>query len=205
MKKNDPSSSKFWNDCYINKNIGWDLGGVTPVFKNWCDHLTQTSNILIPGAGNGYDPIYFATKGHKVTAVDFSIEAIKNMKKLAKLKNAKLNILNEDIFNLDKSFLNKFDYIVEYTFYCAIDRKKRKDYINLINKFLKKDGELIGLFLPILKKESDGGPPFSVNINKLIKDFSPSFDLIESKKHPLSIKSRMHNEHYLQFKKITKI
>ena len=34
---NDVSSSKFWDDCYINHNIGWDLGTVTPVFKDWCD------------------------------------------------------------------------------------------------------------------------------------------------------------------------
>ena len=72
---NDVSSSKFWDQCYINDNTGWDIGSVTPVFEDWCNKLQQKYSILIPGAGNGYDPLYFASKGHDVTAVDFSKEA----------------------------------------------------------------------------------------------------------------------------------
>ena len=37
----DVSSSKFWDNCYINHNTGWDLGSVTPVFKDWCDNKLQ--------------------------------------------------------------------------------------------------------------------------------------------------------------------
>ena len=34
----DVSKSEFWNQCYNENNIGWDLGGVTPVFKDWADN-----------------------------------------------------------------------------------------------------------------------------------------------------------------------
>ena len=71
---NNVSSSKFWDDCYINKNTGWDLGSVTPVFKDWCDKLKNQSSIFVPGAGNGYDPLYFASRGHSVPAVDYKLE-----------------------------------------------------------------------------------------------------------------------------------
>ena len=62
---NNVSSSKFWDDCYINDNTGWDIGSVTPVFKDWCNNLQKKYSIFVPGAGNGYDPLYFESKGHK--------------------------------------------------------------------------------------------------------------------------------------------
>ena len=81
---NDVSNDKFWNQCYIDSNTGWDIGKVTPVFKHWADNLEKKSKILVPGAGNGYDPLYFSSIGHDVTAVDFSKEAVNKMKSVAK-------------------------------------------------------------------------------------------------------------------------
>ena len=198
---NDVSSSKFWDDCYINHNIGWDLGTVTPVFKSWCDNLQKKYSIFVPGAGNGYDPLYFASKGHDVTAVDFSKEAIKNMNDKSKKRKININIINQNIFKLDSSIFNHFDYVIEYTCFCAINRKKRFNYIKMMNNLLKSRGELIGLFLPILKDKKDGGPPYSIDVDEIINQFSDYFDVLKSIKHPLSIKPRLGNEQYIHFKK----
>jgi len=198
---NDVSSSKFWDECYINDNTGWDIGSVTPVFEDWCNKTQQKHSILVPGAGNGYDPLYFASKGHDVTAVDFSKEATNNMKAYAEKKQIDINIINEDIFKLDINLFNKFDYIIEYTCFCAIDRNRRLDYIKVMSDLLKKNGELIGLFLPVLKDKKDGGPPYSINIEEVISQFSDYFDVLKSIKHPLSIKPRLDNEQYIHFKK----
>ena len=197
----DVSSSKFWDNCYINHNTGWDLGAVTPVFKDWCDSLKKKYSIFVPGAGNGYDPLYFASKGHSVTAVDFSKEAINAMIAKAKKQQININIIKQDIFKLDSTLFNSFDYVIEYTCFCAIDRKRRLDYIKIMNNILKKDGELIGLFLPILKDKKDGGPPYSINVDKVITQFSNYFDALKSKKHKLSIDARMGNEQYIHFRK----
>ncbi len=197
----DVSSSKFWDNCYINHNTGWDLGSVTPVFKDWCDNLQKKYSIFVPGAGNGYDPLYFASKGHSVTAVDFSKEAINAMTAKAKKQQININIIKQDIFKLDSTLFNSFDYVIEYTFFCAIDRKRRLDYIKIMNNILKKDGELIGLFLPILKDKKDGGPPYSINVDKVITQFSNYFDILKSKKHKLSIDARISNEQYIHFRK----
>ena len=35
----DVSSSNFWNDCYDKNDTGWDLGGTTPIFVDWCNNL----------------------------------------------------------------------------------------------------------------------------------------------------------------------
>ena len=199
--EHDVSSSRFWDDCYINHNTGWDLGIVTPVFKDWCDKLQQKYSIFVPGAGNGYDALYFASKGHNVTAVDFSKEAIKNMNTESQKRNIDINIINQDLFKLDSSLFNHFDYVIEYTCFCAIDRMRRLDYIRAMSNILKENGELVGLFLPILKDRKDGGPPYSIKVDKIINQFSNYFDVLESKKHVLSIKPRVGNEQYIHFKK----
>ena len=68
----DVSSANFWNTCYSKNDTGWDLGRPTPIFIDWCNKLKSSSKICVPGSGNGYDSLYFAQKGHSVTAIDFA-------------------------------------------------------------------------------------------------------------------------------------
>ena len=46
--------------------------------------------------------------------------------------------------NLDQIY---FDYILEYTFYCAILPERRNEYINQCYKLLKNKGKIIGIML----------------------------------------------------------
>jgi hypothetical protein len=46
----DKLDADFWNNRYVNSQIGWDLGGVSPALKFWIDQLPDKSaSILIPG------------------------------------------------------------------------------------------------------------------------------------------------------------
>ena len=103
MNDSNVSSAHFWEQCYQENNTGWDLGAPTPIFMNWCDNLELLSKICIPGAGNGYDPLYFASKGHDVTAIDFAESPISRLKKQSKDKKINLTALKNDIFNLEES------------------------------------------------------------------------------------------------------
>ena len=198
---NDVSKANFWNECYNDNNTGWDLGKITPVFKDWVDKLDKKSKILVPGCGNGYDPLYFASLGHDVVAVDFSEIAVNNIKSKLKAEKVNLKVIKYDFFNLLDKYKKEFDYIIEYTFFCAIDPKNRDQYINITHKLLKDNGYLIGLFLPFQKKISEGGPPFAVRKNEIKKKFVNKFDLIENFSHPLSINARKENELFYKFKK----
>tara|TARA_A100001011_G_scaffold374540_1_gene435141 strand:- start:6038 stop:6640 length:603 start_codon:yes stop_codon:yes gene_type:complete len=198
---NDVSNDKFWNQCYIDSNTGWDIGKVTPVFKHWADNLEKKSKILVPGAGNGYDPLYFSSIGHDVTAVDFSKEAVNKMKSVAKKDKLNLDIIQRDFFDLIDEYKNKFDYVVEYTFYCAIDPQNRDKYIDTMHSLLNDNGFLVGLFLPLKKDISESGPPFAVREKEIEERFSKKFDLFDSYMHSLSIDARKENEKYFIFKK----
>jgi len=200
-KTKDVSLSTLWNEHYIQNNIGWDLGETTPVFKDWCNKLTKKSKIFVPGAGNGYDPLYFSKKGHKVLAVDFAEEPIKRMKSEANKKNLEIDIIKSDLFKLDSKYYKNFDYVVEYTCFCAIDPEKRKKYIDAMHQVLKDNGELVGLFFPLNKTKDEGGPPFAINLEEVVSLFSSKFKLINSLFHPLSITPRIKNERFLHFKK----
>jgi len=196
---NNVSKANFWNNCYANDNTGWDLGDVTPVFKDWCDNLDKKYKICVPGSGNGYDALYFAQQGHDVFAIDFALEPIQKIKLEAKKQNIKINTLMCDFFSLDKKFYNQFDFIVEYTFFCAISPFRRSEYVNTVYNLLSSSGLLVGLFFPLNKDESEGGPPFGIKLDKIVSDFSKKFNLISNFKHPLSIPVRSDNEQYFEF------
>ena len=137
----DVTSCEFWDECYNNNDTGWDLGEPTPIFINWCNHLKTSKKICIPGVGNGYDSLYFASKGHEVTAIDFAQKPIEHLKQKSKINNLNLILLQKDIFNLDKKLNNKFDFIIEYTCYCAIVPKMRNRYIDIMYELLKEGGQ----------------------------------------------------------------
>ena len=195
------SSSDFWEECYQENNIGWDLGAPTPIFMDWCDGLQTSKNICIPGSGNGYDPLYFASKGHDVTAIDFAQSPISRLIRESKNRGLDITALKKDIFNLEESLYNKFDYVVEYTCYCAISPSMRIKYIEVVHNLLKKGGELVAIFLPINKDLSEGGPPFGIDLEDTLELFDQKFSLIESIQHPLSIKPRFGNEQFVRLSK----
>ena len=193
------SSPDFWNTCYENNETGWDLGSPTPIFVDWCNKLSSSKKICVPGAGNGYDSLYFASKGHQVTAIDFADIPIRKLNEKTKNKDINIEIICQNFFDLGTNFFNKFDYVVEYTFYCAIDPSLRYEYIEIVHKILKPRGEFIAILLPLNKDPVEGGPPFNVNLDQTINLLLKKFTLLESINHPLSIEPRKDNEQFVRF------
>ena len=194
-------SSEFWNQKYINNQDKWSLNQPTPIFKEWFKSLNNKNNILIPGAGKGDDAFYLASKGHKVYAVDYSIEAINFMKSKVKEKESTLHILHKNIFELEE-YYGKFDIFLEYTCFCAILPDERETYIKESSKLLKKGGFFVGILFPINKSESDGGPPFGVNFKQTIKLFKKYYKIIEYNILPNSVQSRINQEIFICLKNV---
>ena len=86
--------------------------------------------MCVLGCGKGHDAIEFSKYQNDVHAVDFSEEALKDLKQRASNENAKINIHNKDIFLLPNSHEDFFDMVYEYTCYCAIDPDRRADYFS---------------------------------------------------------------------------
>ena len=195
MKKNNisPEYPDFWNQKYINNDDQWDIGSPTPIFIDWSKTLSNRKKILIPGSGRGHDALYLGQKNHDVYAIDFSCEAIKYLKLKSKKLNIKVNAICEDFFNLS-NYYGTMDIILEYTFFCAINPKLRMKYIHETLKLLKDNGLFVGIFLPLDKHLSEGGPPYGVNLDQTMDCFSEYYDIIECKKSELTIEPRFNNE-----------
>ena len=193
----DISESRYWNKKYINKEHGWDIGKPTPIFIDQEKTFKRKSTILIPGCGLGHDALYFAKKKHIVDAVDFSEFAIEYINKISAKNNIKINAINDDFFNLNSSYNNKYDYVIEYTFFCAINPDKRYVYAKKCHDLLKKGGVLKGLFLP-LNSDLASNPPFHVTIEEIKNTFHNLFYISEINYNINSISKRVNNEVYIE-------
>jgi hypothetical protein len=91
--------------------------------------------------------------------------------------------------------------VLEYTCFCAIDPKRRQDYIEIVNHILKPEGEFVGLLLPIDKDSKDDGPPFGVDLNATILLFSRYLRLIKKEFSQYSIERRKGREVFVIFRK----
>ena len=197
---NKVSNPDFWDNLYIENSAKWDLGGPTPILKHHLKHNKLIGDVCVLGCGNGHDVIELSNNDLFVYAVDFSIEAINNLKNKIP-QESKIKTLHMDIFDLSKKYNDKFDFIFEYTCYCAIDPVRREEYFDLVYNLLKPNGILFGIFLPLGKKDVDG-PPFSVSIDEILKYTSNRFKVLKNYYSSKSIEPRKGSEKVLIFEKI---
>lgn len=163
----DIHSPEFWDSVYRAGQTGWDLGGPTPVFCALAESgRFPPGKMIVLGAGRGYDARLFARHGFEVTAVDFTPEAVRDMRMLAEAV-APVAVLRADLFDLPPLFEGAFDYVLEYVTYCAIDPARRSDYAGVVDRLLRAGGRFIGLLFPI--GDHPGGPPFAVAPDELIE------------------------------------
>src|SRR5262245_35746771 len=197
---NDVNSPDKWEADYQRGTDGWDLGGPTPVFKRLASSKRfKPGRMIVLGAGRGHDAREFSHHGFDVTAVDFSPYAAEQMRRLAD-PNAPIAILQHDIFTLPHHLDNSFDYLLEYTCFCAIDPKRRGEYADLVQRLLKPNGIYIDLAFPLDNRK--GGPPYAVTESEILDLFeSRSFRLISREKPADSVKPRRQAEELLIFQK----
>tara|TARA_B100001029_G_C15060067_1_gene457654 strand:- start:2430 stop:3041 length:612 start_codon:yes stop_codon:yes gene_type:complete len=194
MKKKQ-NSAKYWNDLYINNETAWDLSGPSQPFLDLKKSINfNGKKICIPGCGNGHDVIELAKAGSEVWAIDFASKPLENIRNHPEFNNLIIHLIELDFFHINNSFVGKFDFVFEYTFFCAIDPLNRKKYRDLIYQILKNGGKFISLFFPILKPEEESGPPYGVNLDKTLKLFKKKFNLILLQKNIHSSINRKGNE-----------
>lgn len=191
---NTVNNSNYWDDKYNTENDGWTLNSPNPVFYQLLNEKKYVipGKILVLGSGKGFDALAAAKAGFNVTAVDFSEAANVSSKKLFEENGVAVELLTEDIFNLPEKFSNAFDYVYDYTTYCAISPLRRKEFLSEISKLLKPEGKLIAHLFPVEKK--DGGPPFGIDLLEFYNFASEFFNLVISTKQIPSIKPRAGRE-----------
>jgi len=195
------NNQSFWNELYKDGNVGWDMKSSTPVFKSFLKErkFPISSKLLILGSGYGYDAIEAAKMGFEVTAVDFSIDAMKKAMRNSEKQKVKINFLVRDLFTLTEVFNNHFDLAYDYVTYCAIDPSRREEYAEMISALLKCGGQFIALWFPVEKRK--GGPPFGINLEETQSNFTKYLELQLTLNHKDTIKPRTGREVLQLYKK----
>lgn len=186
----------FWENRYVLKETGWDLGEVSPPIKAYIDQLTDKNlRILIPGCGNTYEAEYLLNKGFtNITVIDISPTLIDNLKTKFK-NNTNITIVLGDFFALE----GVFDLIIEQTFFCALDRSLRQLYCDKMNALLSNSGKLVGLLFN--REFETAGPPFGGCEEEYRQLFSEAFDIVTLSNSYNSYFKRANAELFTIFKK----
>jgi len=150
--------SEFWDQHWSEKRTPWDLGGHTRGLEQRVDRAQiREKRVLVPGCGGGHDANYLAGLGATVTAVDISSQA------LAHAARRYGNAIEWCLGNvLDLPFENEFDYVWEYTCYCALGPEDRDRYLESVVRSLRLDGKFFGMVFRSVP-DPENGPPYQVD------------------------------------------
>jgi methyl halide transferase len=192
-----PLDPKYWSNRYRNSETGWDTGQVTTPIKTYVDQLTNKDvQILIPGAGNGYEAEYLFNKGFKnIYVCDFAAEPLKNFKKRCPQFDP-AHLVKSDFFKLSGL---QFDLIIEQTFFCALHPSLREKYFQKMQELLKPGGRLVGLLFD--DKLNNDKPPFGGRAEEYPGYFEDYFDIHTYEKCYNSIPPRAGRELFINLKR----
>jgi SAM-dependent methyltransferase len=157
----DVTHAERWNEAFRNQTDGWEQGMPSPVLAARKAAVAKVvspgAKLLVPGCGRGHDAELLATWGYQVTALDFSVEAEREFRRL--YPDSKVTFIRGDVFEFLKAHAKTFQAIFEHTIFCAIDPLRRPDYLSAAHQSLVESGHWLGVFFML---DHEGGPPFGM-------------------------------------------
>lgn len=171
------SQAEFWQQRYEQDSTGWDMGQVSPPLKAYIDQLPEsakTQAILVPGAGNAYEVGYLHEQGFtNITLVDFAPAPINDFaERYPKFPSE--HLVCADFFELSPAQY-QFDWVLEQTFFCAIDPSRRDEYVKKMASLLKPQGKLVGVLFDVDFGRDE--PPFGGTKEAYQQHFASHFDI----------------------------
>lgn len=191
----------------------FDARTPSPVLVEYAEKgLIPNGRALVPGCGRGYDVTLLASQNRFVIGLEISSSAItaaeERLKDLPEEEfpyKSKASFELANFFDLSpKTEDEKFDFIYDYTFFCALDPTIRKDWAIQMGNLMKKNGILLTLIFPIhpsregqfsivtiiifdsyFLSQKTGGPPFPVSLElyrELLEE--AGFEMVELRDLP---------------------
>ncbi len=188
-------NSEYWNNRYKEENIPWDVGSITEPLKNYFDALgTSNPKILIPGCGNAHEAQYLHNRGFtNVYVCDWAEAALEKFRSRVH-GFPRERLICGDFFEIKE----RFDLIIEQTFFCALDPSLRKRYVVKMNSLLNYRGKLVGL---LFNTQFPKSPPYGGNIEEYKKLFAPFFSIERMEPCEDSIHPRLGSELFIELVK----
>ena len=126
----------YWDEYYKKDNAP---SYPSPFAEYVASKLSTKQDILEIGCGNGRDSKFFLSKGHHVTGLDKSSEAIELCKNL--YSNEPIEFLFGAITDIVKTNKKKYDLIYSRFVIHAMSLNEELDMLKISYKLLNKDGQ----------------------------------------------------------------
>jgi SAM-dependent methyltransferase len=170
----DVSAPAFWEDLYAQGRDGWEMGRPAPPLVDFVEATPPPrGRVAVPGCGRGHDARFLAAHGYDVTGFDFSPAAVHAAETLARDEHVDVAFEQRDIFSLAGDATHAFDGAWEYTCYCAIDPRRRDEYVRTLATIVKPGGWLLACFFPL--RSIAPGPPFPVSRAEITRRLARHF------------------------------
>ena len=152
----------------------WEKGEPAPGLVDFlAAHLAlPRGTVAVPGCGMGHDVRAWRRAGFDAAGFDLAPSAVRLCGERADESGLKASFTCCD-FLVDPP-PQPFDWLFEHTLFCAIDPKRRDDYVQAVLRWLKPGGQLLAIHYMLNACE---GPPFAVAQEELMERFSPHFQL----------------------------
>jgi thiopurine S-methyltransferase len=191
-------NKQYWQQRYLNRQTGWDLGGVSPPIAAFADQLEHKDlKILLPGAGRGYEAEYLIRSGFSdLTVVDIAPFPLEKLRERLPVEFPATRLVETDFFEFDDG---PFDLVLEHTFFCALPPGQRPRYAEKMHSLLRPGGTLAGLLFnfPLTGE----GPPFGGSREEYLQLFEPFFEIRILEQARNSIPPRAGRELFFIFEK----
>jgi SAM-dependent methyltransferase len=166
----------FWEEIYARGGDGWELGHPAPALVDTIQQMPPPrGRVAVPGCGRGHDARFLARHGYAATGFDFAPAAVAAARTLARLEGVDVPFEERDIFGLPTDHTHAFDGVWEYTCFCAIDPRRRDDYVRAMARIVRPGGWYLACFFPL--RSVSAGPPFAVSRAEIRRRLAPRFHI----------------------------
>src|ERR1700739_4194868 len=128
----------------------WDIGKPQQAFLDMADRIP--GSVLDAGCGTGENALFFASRGHKVTGIDFLEEPIQRAKHKPAERGLSATFLVMDALAL-KDLPEVFDSVIDSGLFHVFSDEDRRCYVEGLATVLKPGGRL---FLMCFSEEEPG-------------------------------------------------
>ena len=168
-----------WQSAWRAGRTPWDAGTSPPALRKLLERgVVPSGRVLVPGCGTGYDLAALAHADREVVGIDVSEEA------RDAFTAAHGSLPGEVVYEVADFFAYRspagFDFVWDYTFFCALDPERRPTWADAMKRLVKPNGVLATLLFPYEDPVSGReGPPWPVNATMVERLLGSSFEVLE--------------------------
>jgi SAM-dependent methyltransferase len=137
--------------------------------------LVPPGRVLVPGCGTGYDLATLSRVDREVVGLDISDDARSAFHAAHPELPGSVSYEVGDFFSFEPD--EPFDFVWDYTFFCALDPEQRGPWSDTMKRLVKPSGLLATLLFPFEDPISERqGPPWPINTAMLRRFLEGSFE-----------------------------